>query len=401
MPTSPTAPILADAQARYLLGSEFNPDDIGLRDYDNAVLRSSAVRFAYDYMRLNVARRFGALRHEDERAQEWLEQQVEPACRRALGPLLSAQYYGNVLADQIWEPVEGEAAIRLDEVKPALPDLWWSGQPQRDERRKVIGWKLSDGSTVPFANEAGQRQVVQWAPADERSAFGDPVARRVIGHYIGLVDCLKRELIGADAAAMPRIIFPRRDEEQGTEYTTSYFQLGQMGAMAIDEEHVQLVKELSAGFSGGSPFNDPIRRHQTGIFASFYEPPLIHAEAEFGTRAQAGTQLEAWIGTETALAEALRDDCLIPQVLLPGLRMQFGPRVPAPTWELTPERPVNRLEEAQIFQAAALTGFVDAAMEDQAEEFQERVGIPMGGMIEFMRRSGQTPAMAMGGETRP
>lgn len=396
-----SSPQLAAAQERWLLGDAWNPDDIGLDDYRRADKRSAAVRYAHEYFRRNVSRRYGSLRHKDERVAQWLEEMVEPACRRGIKPLLSAQYYGCALADVVWEPAPGMAAIRLREVRRCKPELWWHGEPETDgDTRALIGWRLSSGERIAFFSAGGMRQVVHACPDDEDGPWGDPCARRTYGHFLGLIDTMKREMVACDTAAMPRVIFPRSSAEQGEEYVQAFFSLGTNGAMAVEEQHAAQVKELASALSGGSPFSEPINRHITGIFASFYEPPLLHVEAQFGTRAQAGTQLEAWMGTETALAEDLRDDVLIPQILLPGMQAQFGPRVPAPTWEIIPAEPLNRLEEAQVWQAMRIAGFVDAGLADQAEEFGERLGVPMAQYLDTLAERGQTPQMAYGGEGR-
>jgi len=318
-------PTLQTAYSRLKL--EYNGSDLTLTDMERMLTRSAVVRYAYDYLRTNVAGRIGAYSHPDPAVEEWVNDRIMPAVTDAIPEMMSAIPYGCMLAEPIY--TIGGDDIELARVHVALPDDWWSGKPTRDETGAVTGWRLVDGRQVDFESETGARQIVHWAYGSMfDSAWGDPVLRRAYPEEWTLRSLRMMEAVGAETTAIPRVLLRTHGsavgEGQPGSVTDRIEQAGSNAIIEVPASEVQDITQLAGGFSSGSPFDEPIRRCVVGIFAAFYQPALIHTEAQYGTRAQASTAYEAWMRTETSIADELADDVILRQVILPALKLRFG-----------------------------------------------------------------------------
>lgn len=356
---------------------DYNPDDVGLAEYKQAIRRSATARFAYRFGRGNVARRLGEYTNDETAVEEWVRENVMPAVECAAKQLLSAWYYGVMLAEPVWDTSTGD--LTLKRIRVTDPENFWGGEPVRDKAtREIIGWRGITGDPVKFFGRTGIREVIHWSFDSEfDNAWGDPVARRLYPHYFRLSNLLKWEAVGAEVSALRRIIVHSNGDESGNQAVCDALgQLGTNGAVTVPPE-VTSVQELSGGFSGGSPYSEPLERDVVGIFASFYMPPLMLKEAQFGTRAQATTQLEAWLGVETEIAEELADDVIVAQIIRPAIDMQFGPNAATGELAIRDPSPPDRAQWASIVQALTTTGYLDPTSQEHIEWVGELFEIPM------------------------
>lgn len=353
-----------------------NPDDLTLDNYLQVMQRSAVARYAYSSLQSNVRRRLGGYTHEDTRIEEWVNFEVLPAAMQAVGGLLSAVPYGNVLAEPVWVP--GDGAIRLHRVKVAHPTIWWDGEVERDELFDVVRWTRFGDPAIELYNAARVRQIVQWSRGgDFDNAWGDPALRRIYPAYKLLANYIKWEGIGSETHAIPRTIIRHNgDTDEGDAYVTAFNELGANAAVALPAGSVTDITELSGKFTGDA-FDTQIRRVTGWIFMCFNLTMLPHMESQYGTRAQADTQAETEDAPEVLLTKDLAEQVLEDQIIRPGIEMQFGQNVPAGALSVIETDPPTLASWAAILQQLWSMGVVDATSEEFLTWLGERFDLPM------------------------
>jgi len=350
--------------------------DVPLSEATRMLKKGSVTRSAYEFGSQNIQRRVGTYRNTDRPDIELdVQQRVMPALMKSLRGLMTAWYYGAALAEPVYDLRDGMP--RLHTVRTAYPSQWWDGKPHRDETLgEIDAWEMSGGKRVEFYNQLGIRQVVMARHgSDFDSPRGDGCVNRAYGHDRALREMYKDEAIGANIAALHRLVIQGNADDPDA-VCAAYAQLANLGVMYLPTRDAETVTQLSGDFGGGSPFEDPIRRHVVGIYLSFSQPSLIHMEANFGTRAQAGVQFEGWIGTETAMTEWLIDDIAIPQVIAPYIAMRWGPDAPAGDIPVRDPAPPDLHVWSQIYMNTHASGIFDPLDVTQLRAARERFEMP-------------------------
>lgn len=350
--------------------------DVSLGDAVRMMRKGSIVRHAFEFGSQNVQRRFGEYQNTDRPdIEDDVRERVMPAVMRSLGGLMTAWYFGAALAEPVYDLSDG--LPRLHTIRTAHPDKWWDGRPHRDEALGDIdAWEMPGKGRVEFFNEMGIRQLVlaRWG-SDFDSPRGDGCVNRVWPHDRAVREMYKDEAIGANVAALHRIIMQGNSDDPDA-LCAAYTKLANLGAMYLPAQEVEQITQLTGDFGGGSPFEDPIRRHVVGIYLGFFQPSLIHTEAQFGTRAQASVQLEGWIGAETALTEWLIDQVVMYQVIAPYVAMRWGVGSPIGDIPVRDPAPPELAQWATILTSLFTAGVFDPLDVTQLRWARQRFEMP-------------------------
>lgn len=371
----------------------YNPSDVGLGDYRAMEQRSVPVRVASDFLTRGAVRRLGEYTHPNPRIEEWVRDNVWKAALKGVSGMLGAVYYGAMLAEPALELRGG--ALRLAAVDVADPDLWWLGRP-RYEGRDLVGWRTFESADVPFYSEGGLRQVYHWQRGSRwGSPFGDPAARRAWPSYNSLRECIINESIALDVAAITRLLVCGTSGEQSTQELADLVQhLGTNGVAVVPGIDPADVVQITGSMTGSGPYDTAIRRHMVMAFWAFGVPPLLLIEAQFGTRAQSSTQLEAYEAVETVTAEDAADEVLRDQIIGPLVWAQFGDPDPGDI-PIRPFSPPDVSQWATVVSQLSLGGWMDPENPVQRSEVEDKIGIDL--TTGWQPESLDTPAA----ETRP
>lgn len=370
-PTVPQTVRLGADAYRGLIPGVYNPDDIGLAEYER-MRRDTSVKLAYRYVCRSTRRRIGAYRHERPEVQDWATTYVMPTVMRDCQRLQTALYYGVAVAAPRYHLVGSELA--LAEVDICHPSRYWYGRGfMRDDSGQLASLDIAPLGHVPVLSpETGERQLVVYSSdGDFDSPWGEPAAKAAYPFWFIKTRLIGFEAMGAERHGLGTAVFGVRDDLPTAEgqprpsqaYCDAWADMGTAAAMAIDAEDTLSV--VTPGWQTTSPFDGIIRRLDASIFNAFYLPYLMLAEANFGTRAQASVALEAYLAAETDMAEELADQVLIDQIIGPAVRARFGPGTESGDLPIRDASPPDREAWARILAMLSQSGVFDATIEEQ------------------------------------
>lgn len=365
-----------------------NPSEVTVDRLKRMLRMSALVRFAYEDLRRSIIGRIGTYQNpERPDIAEDVTATLLPVIRRDGANLLSALYYGMVLAEPVWQTAGGR--LSLLRLHCADPEDWWDGQPERDPATgQITGWARVGGvERVAFFGRGGTRQVIHWQfGGDFDSAWGDGCGQRAYGHDLYLRQLYQWEGIGSEVAALPRLLpLCQSGDEATLEAVAQSLQaLGAKTAVALNKSQVDSVQVIAGAFDSGSPFNDPIQHHKAGIATAFMRRPLAQMESQFQTRAATATQRDADLDLETSLTEQFRDEVLLPQLIAVYLRLQYGPDAPIGTLTIEPAVPPDPIAWAGAFADLCdrAPGLLVPNHDPHRAQVSERLGFDLGTIAE-------------------
>lgn len=382
----------------------YNPADVPLETYQLMRKRDPIVRFAYWHVTRSVRRRIGDYSHDNPRVEDYVRRQVLPAAMRDLARLQKAIYFGVALAQPRYVLDGGE--LRLAELVACPMSRFWHGRGfRRDEAGQVDAVDINGLGWLPFVHESGARQLFHYATGDDDgSPWGHPAARLAYTAWYIKHRLTPFEAIGLERHGVGTAIFKVADDtpdaDGGTApseaYVNAWSQMGSASALAIDKEDELTI--VTPGWQVNSPYDPVIRRLDGYIFNSFSMPYLIAAEANFGTRAQAGVALETYIMAETDIAEDLADAALLNQVIGSTVALQFGPNTEPGDLTIRDPAPPDLQEWSNILTQLDATGAFNAEIDEQLQFVGERFGLPVDELMAYYQGGGVPGSARQRGE---
>ena len=389
------------------LGS-YEPDQVGLSVYDKMRRTDETIKAALQFVKLSAVSKLGTFKHPDPKVQDFVAtnfRMMQGTPERVAGDILSAFWAGFSVAELVYDrmpsgPFKGMAYYK--KVRTLHPLTVWPKGIHEDGKGNVKEVVQFEGQATPATLPQGK--FAHFIYDGGGGAFGSPwgtsalravhrwwFAKDLVVKFWGIfMERFSIPLVVAKVPAGP-IRCPVDGNEE--EYATAMMHILQSwttktemafpiptdpdGKFAPDAVQIDFK---SPAAPTAIAFEQFIRAADTAILRGLLVPSLVLAEAQFGTRAQASVQLDAFM---SMLADLQRDlaDFMVEQLIRPLLDLNFASLDDYGQWipqSLTGED-VAQLSEAlfRMFNAGAMDA-TDKVTQDWvrskfAPELQEQV----------------------------
>jgi hypothetical protein len=311
---------------------------------------------ALTFIKQLILSHLGSYSHEDERIQEFVTTAlagIQGGLRQTVSSLLSALWSGFAVGEIIWET---GSTWRVKAVEMLHPMTFWDrydGKPGieydraagRVSRVRQMRWQDSQEQLLEYPVE----QVVYWPFMRElrEEVYGKRLSDRArrSWHMRAKIETYWGVFLKRFAHPTPVFRVPKGHQPDpvtgelipNAEYYGKFIQKMAAGNGVAIEAGPQDVFafDLLESKGGDAAYETGTRYHNREVWKSFLMSPMIIEEPEHGTRAQAGTSLDAL----TTLIEAIHtelDEVLVQQLARPMVAYNFGPNVPPGDWSAVP-----------------------------------------------------------------
>ncbi len=406
------------SQSRWGALGSYEPDQVDLSVYDQMRRTDETVKAGLQFVKLAAVAKLGTYKHPDEKVQDFVAtalRMMEGTPERVAGDILSAIWAGFSVAELVYDrmpsgPFKGMAYYK--KIRTLHPLSIWPKGLHDDGKGNIKEVVQFEGQDTPAVLEKGK--FAHFIYDGGGGAFGSPwgtSACRAIHRWWFAKDLvvklwgifMERFSIPLAVAKVPEGQIRCPIDGQEEEYSTAMMHI-LAAASGKTEMAFPIPRNPDGSFAPDAiqiDFKSPqattseaflqfIQTADVAILRGLLVPSLVLAEAQFGTRAQAGIHLDAFMAM---LADLQRDlaDFMVEQIVRPLLALNFADLDDYGEWvsqSLTSED-VAVLSEAlfRMFQSGAMDATnkptQDWVRSKFAPELQEQVAQeetePLGG----------------------